>query len=89
MDDMNSVLWELMDGTNEFNEICQLMDMTFHERITPVDERLRASVNQLASDGLVIIRQTPFKGEWNISPRFDPSGKLLPPSSRLGLDSEE
>ena len=89
MDDMNSVLWELMDGTNEFGEICNLMDATFHERIAPADERLRTSVNQLVSDGLAIIRQSPFKGEWNISPRYDPSGKLLPPSSRLGFDSEE
>ena len=89
MDDMNSVLWELMDGTNEFGEICNLMDATFHERIAPVDERLRASVNQLVSDGLAIIRQTPFKDEWIVSPWYDPSGKLLPVSLRLGLDSEE
>ena len=89
MDDMNSVLWELMDGTNQFREICHLMDATFHERIAPVEERLQASVNQLVSDGLAIVRQTPFKGEWNISSRYDPSGKLLPPSSSLGLDSEE
>ena len=89
MDDMNSVLWELMDGTNQFIEICHLMDATFHERIAPVDERLQAAVNQLVSDGLAIVRQTPFKGEWNISSRYDPSGKLLPPSSSLGLDSEE
>ena len=89
MDDMNSVLWELMNGTNEFGEICKLMDATFHERIAPVDERLRGSVNQLVSDGLAIVRQTPFKGEWNVSPRYDPSGKLLPPSLKLGLDSEE
>ena len=89
MDDMNSVLWELMDGTNQFREICRLMDVTFHERISPADERVRASVNQLVSDGLAIVRQTPFNGEWNISSRYDPSGKLLPPSPSLGLDSEE
>ena len=89
MDDMNSVLWELMDGTNQLREICQLMDTTFHERIAPADERVRASVNQLVSDGLAIVRNAPFKGEWNISSRYDPSGKLLPPSLRLELDSEE
>ena len=89
MDDMNSVLWELLDGTIQFREICHIMDATFHERISPADERVRASVNQLVSDGLIIVRQTPFKGEWNISPRYDPSGKLLPPSPRLGLGSEE
>lgn len=89
MDDMNSVLWELMDGTKQFIEICHLMDATFHERIAPVDERLRASVNQLVSDGLVIVRQTPLNGEWIISSKYDPSGKLHPPSSILGLDSEE
>jgi len=46
-------------------------------------------VNQLVSDGLAIVRQTPFKGEWNVSSRYDPSGKLLPPSASLGLDTEE
>ena len=43
----------------------------------------------IVSDGLAIVRKSSFKGEWNVSPRYDPSGKLLPPSSSLGLDSEE
>jgi len=73
----------------QFVILSKLESYSFHERISPADERVRTSVNQLVSDGLAIVRQTPFKGEWNISSRYDPSGKLPPPSSRLGLDSEE
>ena len=57
MDDMNSVLWELMDGTLQLAEISRLMDATFHERIAPADERITASIGKLVSDGLVVIRQ--------------------------------
>ena len=89
MDDMNSVLWELMDGTVQLEMITRLMDATFHERIAPAEERIRASIANLVSDGLAVVRQSPFKGEWNVSSRHDPSGRLNAPSPRLGLDTEE
>jgi len=89
MDDMNSVLWELMDGTFQLSEISRLMDATFHERIAPAEERIRASIGMLVSDGLVVVRQNPFEGEWNVSSQHDPSGRLNAPSPRLGLDTEE
>ena len=89
MDDMNSVLWELMDGTLKLGTITRLMDATFHERVAPADERIRASIGKLVSDGLAIVRQSPFEGEWNVSSRHDPSGMLSVPSPRLGLDTDE
>ena len=89
MDDMNSVLWELMDGTLKLGTITRLMDATFHERVAPADERIRASIGKLVSDGLAIVRQSPFEGEWNVSSRHDPSGMLGVPSPRLGLDTDE
>ena len=40
-------------------QIIQLMDSTFHERITPVEERVGASVTNLMSLGLVgVVRTT-------------------------------
>ena len=89
MDDMNSVLWELMDGTLQLEKITRLMDLTFHERIATADERIRASIGKLVADGLAVVRQSPFRGEWNVSSLHDPSGMLNAPSARLGLDTEE
>lgn len=89
LDDMNSMLWELMDGSNDFSTICSLMDSTFHERIAPVEERVRASIAKFYSLGLAVIRQSPLSNEWNVSARFDPTGVLEPPSEKLELDPEE
>ena len=40
LDDMNSLLWELIDGTRTLSEINSFMNSTFHERIAPTEERL-------------------------------------------------
>ena len=89
LDDMNSVLWELMDGRNDFRTICSMMDSTFHERIAPVEDRVRASIVQYCTLGLAIIRQSALSGEWDVSTGFDPTGLLEPPGEKLGLDHEE
>ena len=36
LDDMNSLLWELSDGSRNFSEICKIMDEVFAEHISPV-----------------------------------------------------
>ena len=89
LDDMNSVLWELMDGRNDFHTICSMMDSTFHERIAPVEERVRASIVQYCTLGLAIIRQSALSGEWDVSAGVDPTGLLEPPGEKLGLHHEE
>ena len=37
-----SMLWELMDGTRTFEEICIVMDSLYHEDVAPVEERVKA-----------------------------------------------
>ncbi len=86
LDDLNSLLWELCDGTRSFEEICNLMDSTFHERIAPVYDRTTAALTRLNQLGLIGLSKVPFDGEWERGPGHDPSGDLLPPDERLELD---
>tara|TARA_B100001248_G_C27195125_1_gene368555 strand:- start:15 stop:401 length:387 start_codon:yes stop_codon:yes gene_type:complete len=37
-----SMLWELMDGTRTFEEICIVMDSLYHEDVAPVEDRVKA-----------------------------------------------
>ena len=89
LDDMNSLLWELMDGTRKLDLINKLMDSTFHERITPVEERVEASLANMISLGLVVVRTSPINGEWETSSLHDPSGSLQDADPTLGIIEEE
>ena len=37
-----SMLWELMDGERNFEEICRIMKSVYHEDISPVEDRIKA-----------------------------------------------
>lgn len=37
-----SMLWELMDGERNFEQICGIMTSLYHEDIAPVEERVKA-----------------------------------------------
>jgi len=37
-----SMLWELMDGERNFDEICRIMKSVYHEDISPVEDRIKA-----------------------------------------------
>ena len=89
LDDMNSLLWELMNGSRNLGQINHLMDSTFHERIAPVEERVEASVTNLMSLGLVVVRMSPIDGEWETSPLHDPSKSLPVVDPSLGIIEEE
>lgn len=86
LDDMNSLLWELCDGTRDFSTLCRLLDDTFHERIAPVEERTAAALARLNQLGLVGLSTTSFEGDWPLGPGIDPSGDLEPPDPRLDLE---
>ena len=88
LDDMNSLLWELCDGTRNFEEICDLMDATFHERIAPVSERTEAALTRFNHLGLIGFSKEPYDGDWERGPGHDPSGELPPPDEKLGLEWE-
>ena len=89
LDDLNSLLWELMDGTRTIRQINLLMDSTFHERIAPVEERVESSIANMMSLGLVIVRAAPISGEWNTSALHDPSGLLADADPSLRIFEEE
>ncbi|MDP6900211.1 MAG: hypothetical protein QGF94_05190 [Candidatus Thalassarchaeaceae archaeon] len=86
LDDLNSLLWELCDGYRTFEEICTILDTTFHERISPVVERTSAAIEKLSSLGYIGLSNHPFKGNWSTGPGIDPSGLLDEPSDKLDLD---
>ena len=89
LDDMNSLLWELIDGTRTLSEIISFMDSTFHERIAPAEERVEASITNMVTLGLVVVRTSPFNDEWISSPLHDPSGELIAVDPSLGILEEE
>ena len=37
-----SMLWELMDGERNFEEICAIMKSLYHEDIAPAEDRIKA-----------------------------------------------
>jgi hypothetical protein len=88
LDDMNSLLWELCDGSRTFEEICELMDSTFNERISPVKERTTAALTKLNQLGLIGLTMEPYDGKWERGPGFDPSGELPDPDEKLDLEWE-
>ena len=78
-----------MDGTRTIDQINLLMDSTFHERIASAEERVEASITNMMSLGLVIVRTSPISGEWDTSALHDPSGLLADADSSLGIIEEE
>ena len=42
MHSTQSMLWELMDGERNFQEICEIMESLYHEDIAPVEDRMKA-----------------------------------------------
>ena len=86
LDDMNSLLWELCDGTRSFGEICDFLDTTFHERIAPVEERTAAAITRLNQLVLIGLSQIPFDGEWECGAGIVPCGELDAPDEKLNLE---
>ena len=86
LDDMNSLLWELCDGTRSYEEICEILDTTFNERIAPVGERTEAALTRFNQLGLIGLSKEPFCGDWERGPGHDPSGDLAHPDEKLGID---
>lgn len=87
LDNMNSLLWELCDGTRTFQQICQHLDETYHEDIAPVVSRTTMGIALLISKNMLIILDEPLQGKWNIGPGVTPSGQFLDElDSRLNID---
>ena len=88
LDSMNSLLWELCDGSRRFEEICDLMDSAFEESIAPVQERTQAAIIQLEALGFLAVLPQLFDRGWPTGPGVSPRGLLLPPADeRPDLDT--
>ena len=66
MDEMNSALWLLMDGSRSVRSIIEEMDEQFDEMISPVNERVSRSIAQFVELGLVILTRSENDFDWNI-----------------------
>ncbi len=87
LDDMNSLLWELSDGSRKFDEICKIMDEVFAEHISPVEERTAIALRQFESLGFLIMLQEKFDKSWPNGPGIkDPRHPLPESDEKLELD---
>tara|TARA_B100002051_G_C16606878_1_gene571055 strand:- start:321 stop:698 length:378 start_codon:yes stop_codon:yes gene_type:complete len=68
LDDMNSRLWILMDGSNNLKEIIEIMDSEFKERIYPTAERVILSIENFLELGLVHLISNSDEVSWTIDP---------------------
>ncbi|MGB0813969.1 MAG: hypothetical protein ACPGSA_00240 [Poseidonia sp.] len=89
LDQMNSLLWELCDGSRTFGEICQVMDEVFHEHIAPVIQRTAAAIGLFQSRNLALMLDEPLNGRWTVGPGKTPDHQSLTPSPpEHGYDAE-
>ncbi len=87
LDDMNSLLWELSDGSRTFEEICKIMDDVFAEHISPVEERTAIALRQFESLGFLLMLKKKFDGSWPNGPGvIDPKKPLPDVDEKLELD---
>ena len=77
LDTMNSMLWELCDGHRTFDEICNVMNATFHDEIAPVLHRTELAISQFLQLNLMIIKNEPLNGMWKVGPGMIPDGQHL------------
>ena len=68
LDQMNSLLWELCDGSRTFGEICAVMDDVFHENIAPVMQRTAAAIGLFQSNNLALMLDEPLNKRWMVGP---------------------
>jgi hypothetical protein len=89
LDRMNSMLWELCDGSRSFQEVCSAMDATFNEDIAPPVDRTASGIDALKSRNLMTFLSEPFTGKWSTSPGNTPIHQTLAEADvRRGYDIE-
>ncbi len=90
LDEKNSMLWQLCDGTRKFEEICEILDALFHEDISPVIHRTAAGINLLKEKNLMTILDGEFTDKWPIGQGITPHNQNLKPlDESLGIIVEE
>ena len=84
--DKNSVLWELCNGQRTFAEVCQLMNSTFHEEVSPVVHRTHAGIQVFIGLNVMRFVDNVDQIEWTTTPGEIPYGQNL--SEELGFDAD-
>ena len=77
LDEKNSLLWQLADGIEKFEEICSILDSVFNEDISPVIDRTFAGINLLKSKNLMTVLNEPYNGKWNVKKGIIPANQEL------------
>ena len=77
LDEMNSMLWELCDGSRDFGEVCRAMNEVFQEDIAPVMQRTAAAVQQFKHNNLMLVLEEPLDDRWLIGPGRTPEHQEL------------
>ena len=77
LDSMNSLIWELSDGTRDFQTIVHHLNDTFEEEATPVVERSTAAIRGFVALG--VMKLLPSAGEvpWSTEPGAVPPEQNL------------
>ena len=87
LDAMNSMLWELCDGSRSFQSICVAMDSIFNENIAPAVDRTAAGIDSLKTRNLMTCLDQSFTMKWNIGPGQTPKHqKLGATDEKIGYD---
>jgi hypothetical protein len=76
---MNSVLWELCDGSRTFEAICIEMDHLFKEEIAPVISRTAVALALFQQHNILLILEEPLSGRWSVGPGITPEHQELSP----------
>ena len=77
LDAMNSLIWELSDGTRDFQTIVHHLNASFEEEATPVIERSTAAIRGFVALG--VMKLLPSAGEvpWSTEPGAVPPEQNL------------
>lgn len=82
-DRMNSMLWELCDGSRTFLEVCTVLNDVFAEGVAPVVSRTAMALAQLQRNNLLLMLDEPLNGRWRIGPGLTPDHQSLDPRGDL------
>ena len=79
LDAMNSLIWELSDGSRDFQTIVHHLNMTFEEEATPVVERSTAAIRGFVALGVMKLMPKGVDVPWSTEPGQVPSGQRIEP----------
>ena len=74
---MNSLIWELSDGTRDFQTIVHHLNAAFEEEATPVVERSTAAIRGFVALGVMKLLPSAGDVPWSTEPG------VVPPEQNL------